>query len=437
MAFRKNTAETDAKHSKILSDLLTKECNKVCVDCNTKGPRWASVNLGVFLCIRCSGLHRQIGVGVTKVRSTTLDTWTPDQIEMMVRTGNEVANLYYEARLDPREKPTESTDARTMENFIRNKYERFKWSLEPVPISEASPKTWQRISGNEEKSSRRRGGKEKGGEKERSHRSSRHRSSKHRSRRDPSGSESGDDTSETVEVEETQRSHRRSERSRRHAEESVPARSARHGSSSSRKAATVGDFDDDFESPSAPTRERRRKEEPGRERRKKKAESPPRAVAVSGGSEDEDDPFGFKTDTRRHKQASNSVEDLFAPTDFELKKWSILDGEGEARNTKSEPHPSVPSSHPVMGGAVNGFAGMQQPMMGAPMMAFGQGGGYPMMQPVQGFAGMAVGYGGHMQMQPQMMGYGGAMAMPLQSGFAGMQMQPQGYSTGATNFGFH
>jgi Arf-GAP/coiled-coil/ANK repeat/PH domain-containing protein len=36
-------------------------------------PDWASINLGILLCIECSGVHRQVGVHVSKVRSTTLD----------------------------------------------------------------------------------------------------------------------------------------------------------------------------------------------------------------------------------------------------------------------------------------------------------------------------------------------------------------------------
>ena len=42
--------------------------NQTCADCPTKGPRWASWNLGCFICIRCSGIHRSIGVHITKVQ---------------------------------------------------------------------------------------------------------------------------------------------------------------------------------------------------------------------------------------------------------------------------------------------------------------------------------------------------------------------------------
>uniref|UniRef100_A0A1I8EP94 Arf-GAP domain-containing protein n=1 Tax=Wuchereria bancrofti TaxID=6293 RepID=A0A1I8EP94_WUCBA len=56
----------------IVVDLLREEENKYCADCEAKQPRWASWNLGVFLCIRCAGIHRNLGVHLTKVSSFDL-----------------------------------------------------------------------------------------------------------------------------------------------------------------------------------------------------------------------------------------------------------------------------------------------------------------------------------------------------------------------------
>lgn len=71
------------KFQAILSSLLREEDNKYCADCDAKGPRWASWNLGIFLCIRCAGIHRNLGVHISRVKSVNLDQWTPEQIAVV------------------------------------------------------------------------------------------------------------------------------------------------------------------------------------------------------------------------------------------------------------------------------------------------------------------------------------------------------------------
>ncbi|XP_020214580.1 ADP-ribosylation factor GTPase-activating protein AGD5 isoform X2 [Cajanus cajan] len=113
--------ELNAKHKKILEGLLRLPENKECADCKAKGPRWASVNLGIFICMQCSGIHRSLGVHISKVRSATLDTWLPEQVAFIQSMGNEKANSYWEAELPPH------YDRVGIENFIRAKYEDKRW----------------------------------------------------------------------------------------------------------------------------------------------------------------------------------------------------------------------------------------------------------------------------------------------------------------------
>ncbi|KAI3426323.1 hypothetical protein D9Q98_008696 [Chlorella vulgaris] len=111
-----------------LKRLLELPANRACADCGGSGsgarPGWASISCGVFICMRCAGVHRGIGVHVSKVRSCTLDTWLPDQVEFMARTGNALANAYWEAKLGQGQggKPSQLTSLPELEAFVRRKY---------------------------------------------------------------------------------------------------------------------------------------------------------------------------------------------------------------------------------------------------------------------------------------------------------------------------
>ncbi|KAL0033769.1 hypothetical protein WJX77_004657 [Trebouxia sp. C0004] len=118
------TMEENKQQLAALKKLLDLPHNKQCADCVGGGgaarASWASINTGVFICMRCAGIHRGLGVHVSKVRSCTLDTWLPQQVSFMAVTGNAAANSYWEAKLGPGQKPHyESSD---LEPFIRRKY---------------------------------------------------------------------------------------------------------------------------------------------------------------------------------------------------------------------------------------------------------------------------------------------------------------------------
>ncbi|XP_068129899.1 arf-GAP with coiled-coil, ANK repeat and PH domain-containing protein 1 [Hyperolius riggenbachi] len=98
--------------------------NAACCDCRLAEPEWASINLGVTLCIECSGIHRSLGVHFSKVRSLLLDSWEPELVKLMCELGNNIINSIYEARIDEMsiKKPTPTSTRSEKELWIRAKY---------------------------------------------------------------------------------------------------------------------------------------------------------------------------------------------------------------------------------------------------------------------------------------------------------------------------
>ncbi|XP_066519134.1 arf-GAP with GTPase, ANK repeat and PH domain-containing protein 1 isoform X2 [Hoplias malabaricus] len=97
--------------------------NSRCVDCEAQNPDWASLNLGALICIECSGIHRNLGTHLSRVRSLDLDEWPLELIKVMSAIGNELANSVWEANAQGRLKPAPDASREERERWIRAKYE--------------------------------------------------------------------------------------------------------------------------------------------------------------------------------------------------------------------------------------------------------------------------------------------------------------------------
>eukprot|EP00331_Platyophrya_macrostoma_P006842 CAMPEP_0176428020 /NCGR_PEP_ID=MMETSP0127-20121128/12915_1 /TAXON_ID=938130 /ORGANISM="Platyophrya macrostoma, Strain WH" /LENGTH=455 /DNA_ID=CAMNT_0017809651 /DNA_START=23 /DNA_END=1390 /DNA_ORIENTATION=- len=107
----------------IFNQLLDKLENKVCADCPNKSPTWASIDFGVFICLRCSGAHRRLSPVVTRVRSAKIDAWKMEHIEMMAAVGNKIANEYWEYNVPSYfKKPDLSTSLEDVFEMVKTKY---------------------------------------------------------------------------------------------------------------------------------------------------------------------------------------------------------------------------------------------------------------------------------------------------------------------------
>ncbi|KAM3210254.1 hypothetical protein ACQJBY_064339 [Aegilops geniculata] len=92
---------THIKPEKPIDLLRRVDGNTICADCGAAEPDWASLNLGALLCIECSGVHRNLGVHISKVRSLTLDVrvWEPSVINLFQSLGNMFVNRVWEETL--------------------------------------------------------------------------------------------------------------------------------------------------------------------------------------------------------------------------------------------------------------------------------------------------------------------------------------------------
>ncbi|KAL1503935.1 hypothetical protein AB1Y20_012396 [Prymnesium parvum] len=126
-------AASAAPVSDVLQTVRQIEGNSQCADCGAPSPTWASINLGITLCLACAGVHRQLGVHLSKVRSLELDTkeWTPPVLGLMARLGNSRANAIWAAQPAPplaADAPPAARAAR-----LRLKYESRAFLCAPPP----------------------------------------------------------------------------------------------------------------------------------------------------------------------------------------------------------------------------------------------------------------------------------------------------------------
>ncbi|KAI7893934.1 uncharacterized protein EV154DRAFT_500470 [Mucor mucedo] len=116
---------TNNPNSDLLIQLRKDLSNTICADCSAKNPDWCSLNLGILICIECSGIHRSLGTHISKVRSLTLDSasFTPDIVQLLLSIGNAKSNEVWESDIQPQHKKPIPTDSRDQKlKYIQSKY---------------------------------------------------------------------------------------------------------------------------------------------------------------------------------------------------------------------------------------------------------------------------------------------------------------------------
>uniref|UniRef100_A0A670YAX9 ArfGAP with SH3 domain, ankyrin repeat and PH domain 1 n=1 Tax=Pseudonaja textilis TaxID=8673 RepID=A0A670YAX9_PSETE len=142
MAFRgeQSTGENSLEDltKAIIDDIQRLAGNDVCCDCGSPDPTWLSTNLGILTCIECSGIHREMGVHISRIQSLELDKLGTSELLLAKNIGNNSFNDIMEGNLPtPSPKPTPSSDMTARKEFITAKYVDHKYSRKTCTSSAA------------------------------------------------------------------------------------------------------------------------------------------------------------------------------------------------------------------------------------------------------------------------------------------------------------
>ncbi|GAB2295834.1 hypothetical protein Dimus_029987 [Dionaea muscipula] len=141
----------EERNEKIIRGLMKLPPNRHCINCNSIGPQYVCINFWTFVCMTCSGIHREF---THRVKSVSMSKFTSDEVEALQKGGNQRAREIYLKDWDlQRLRLPNSSDAEKVREFIKNVYVDKKFA--GGKNSEKLPSDLQSLDINIEKETRR------------------------------------------------------------------------------------------------------------------------------------------------------------------------------------------------------------------------------------------------------------------------------------------
>ena len=85
-----------------LNEIVSREGNTICFDCSSENPKWALINNGILLCLKCAGVHRGFCLQISTIRSLQVDSWSEKQVKYLSQGGNKrFKDFLFEYNIEP------------------------------------------------------------------------------------------------------------------------------------------------------------------------------------------------------------------------------------------------------------------------------------------------------------------------------------------------
>ncbi|CAI9779585.1 unnamed protein product [Fraxinus pennsylvanica] len=145
-----SSRKEEERNEKIIRGLMKLPPNRRCINCNSLGPQYVCTNFWTFVCMTCSGIHREF---THRVKSVSMAKFTSQEVDALQKGGNQRAREIYLAAWDPqRQRLPDNSNVDKVREFIKNVYVDKKYALEKT--SDRPPRDTQNAKRQEDETRR-------------------------------------------------------------------------------------------------------------------------------------------------------------------------------------------------------------------------------------------------------------------------------------------